>query len=51
MIDVSCLNKLDAVTKGIKLFSNPQAFSSSFVVLGMLQSLTLGLLNRLVTGV
>ena len=49
MIGVSCLNKLDAMTKGTKQFSNPWVLSSSFVVLGTLQSLALRLLNHLVT--
>ena len=45
---LSSLNKLDAVTKGTKQFSNPQALSSAFAVLGMLQPRAFGLLNRLV---
>ena len=45
---LSSLNKLDAVTKGTKRFSNPQALSSALTVLGKLQPCAFGLLNRLV---
>ena len=45
---LSSLNKLDATTKGIKRFSNPQALSSALAVLGMLQLQAFGLLNHLV---
>ena len=48
MLGVCCLNKLDAATKGTKQFSNPQALSSTFAALGMLQPRAFGLLNRLV---
>ena len=48
MLGVSCLNKLDAATKGIELFSNPQALSSALTVLGMLQLWAFMLLNCLV---
>ena len=47
MLDVSCLNKLDATTKGTKQFSNPQALSSTLAALRMLQSRAFGLLNHL----
>ena len=36
VLGVSYLNKLDAVTKGIKQFSNPQALSSVLAALGTL---------------
>ena len=36
------MNKLDALTKGTKRFSNPQALSSALVVLGF------GLLNSII---
>ena len=45
---MSSLNKLDAVTKGIKRFSNPQALSSALAALGVLQPRAFGLLNHLV---
>ena len=48
MLGVSCLNKLDAVTKGTKQFSNPQAVSSTLAALGMQQPQAFGLLNGLV---
>ena len=46
---LSSLNKFDAATKGKKQFSNPQALSSAFSMLGMLQPQAFGLLNRLVS--
>ena len=48
MLDVSCLNKLDATTKGAKRFSNPQALSSALTVLSTLQPQAFRLLNHLV---
>ena len=48
MLGVSCLNKLDAATKGTQRFSNPQALSSTLAAFGMLQPQAFGLLNRLV---
>ena len=48
MLDVSCLNKLDTVTKETTRFSNPQVLSSTLAALGTLQPLAFGLLNRLV---
>ena len=48
MLGVSCLNKLDAATKEIKRFSNPQAISSALAVLGMLETWAFVLLNCLV---
>ena len=49
MLGISCLNKLDVVTKGTKRFSNPQqALSSSLAALRMLQPRSFGLLNYLV---
>ena len=48
MLGASCLNKLDAATKGTKQFSNPQALISTLTVLGMLQPQAFRLLNRLV---
>ena len=48
MLGVSCLNKLDAVTKGTMRYSNAQALSSALAVLGMLQPRAFGLLNCLV---
>ena len=49
MLGVSCLNRLDAATKGTKRFSNPQALSSTLAALGMLQPRAVGLLNCLVS--
>ena len=53
LLVLSSLNKLDATTKGTKLFSNPQALSSALAVLRTLQprafGLLKGLLNRLVS--
>ena len=37
MLGVSCLNKLDIVTKETKQFRNPQALSSAFAALRMLR--------------
>ena len=48
MLGGSCLSKLDAVTKGTKRFSNPQALSSALAMLGTLQPWVFGLLNCLV---
>ena len=48
MLGTSSLNKLDAVTKGIKRFSNPQALNSTHTVINMLQPQVFGLLNHLV---
>ena len=48
MLGVSCLNKLDTMTKETKQFSNPQALSSALTVLGTLQPQAFGLLNHLV---
>ena len=48
MLSDFCLNKLDATTKGIKWFSNPQDLNSTFIVLGMLQPRAFGLQNHLV---
>ena len=45
---LSSLNKLDAMTKGTKRFSNPQALSSALALLGTLQPQAFGLLNSLV---
>ena len=45
---LSSLNKLDAVTKGAKRFSNPQALSSTLAVLRTLQPWAFRLLNYLV---
>ena len=45
---LSSLNKLDAVTKGTKRFSNPQALSSALAALGTLQPWAFWLLNRVV---
>ena len=45
---MSCLNKLDAATKGITQFSNPQALSSVLAALRTLKPWAFGLLN--VTG-
>ena len=45
---LSSLNKLDAVTKGNKRFSNPQALSSTLAALGTLQPQAFRLLNCLV---
>ena len=45
---LSSLNKLDATTKGIKQFSNPQALSSTLAALKTLQHHSFGLLNHLV---
>ena len=47
VLGVSCLNKLDATTKGTKRFSNPQALSSALAALRTLQPWAFGLLNRL----
>ena len=49
MLDVSYLNKLDAVTKGTKRFSNPRALSGALTALRTLQSRAFGSLNCLVT--
>ena len=43
MLGVSCLNKLDAATKGTQRFSNPQALSSTLAAFGMLQPQASGL--------
>ena len=48
VLGVSCLNKLDAVTKGTTRFSNPQVLSSALAVLEKLQPCAFGLLNCLV---
>ena len=50
VLGVSSLNtgKLDAMTKGTKQFSKPQALSSTLTVLGTLQPWAFGLPNRLV---
>ena len=45
---LSSLNKLDAVNKETKQFSNPQALSSTLAELRMLQPRAFGLLNCLV---
>ena len=49
MLGVSCLNKLDAVTKGTKKFSNTEALSSALAALGTLQPQVFGLLNHLIS--
>ena len=46
---LSSLNKLDAVAKGTKRFSNPQALSRALALLGTLQPKAFGLLNHLVS--
>ena len=48
MQGVSCLNKLDATTKGTKRFSNPLVFSSNLAALGTLRPQAFGLLNHLI---
>ena len=49
VLGVSCLNRLDAATKGTKRFSNPQALSSTLAAHGMLYPQAVGLLNCLVS--
>ena len=48
IVVLSSLNKLDAVTKVTKRFSNPQALGSALAALGTLQPWAFRLLNRLV---
>ena len=48
MLGDSFPNKLDAVTKGTKQFSNPHVLSSAPAVLGTMQPQGFRLLNRLV---
>ena len=51
MQGVSCLNRLDAATKGTKRFSIPQALSSTLAALGMLHPRAIRLLYCLVSSV
>ena len=48
MLDDSFLNKLNAVTKATKRFSNPHALSSALAALGTMQPQGFRLLNHLV---
>ena len=48
VLSVSCLNKLDAVTKGTKQFSNSQALSGALTELRTLQPWAFTSLNCLV---
>ena len=48
MLNVSCLNELDAATKGTKRVSNPQVLSSALAAPGTLQPWAFRLLNHLV---
>ena len=48
MLDESCLDKLDVVTKETKWFSNPQDLSISLAALKMLQPQAFRLLNHFV---
>ena len=47
MLVVSCLNKLDAATKGTKRFNNPQALSGALALLGTLHPRAFGVTKML----